>query len=36
MYGARLIAGMLIDYFTCIALKIVVLKIIVLIKKNEH
>ena len=26
MYGAQLIVGMLIDYFTCIALKIVVLE----------
>jgi len=24
MYGARLIVGMVIDYFTCIALKIIV------------
>ena len=33
MYGARLIVGMLIDYFTCIALKIIVIEMIALIKK---
>jgi len=33
MYGARLIVGMLINYFTCIALEIVVLEMILLIKK---
>ena len=33
MYGARLIVWMLIDYFTCIALKIIVLEMIALIKK---
>jgi len=33
MYGAPLIVGMLIDYFTCIALKIIVIEMIVLIKK---
>jgi len=36
MYSARLIVGMLIDYFTCIALKIVVLEMIVLIKKVNN
>jgi len=33
MYGARLIVGMLIDYFTYIALKIVVLEMTALLKK---
>ena len=33
IYSARLIVGMLIDYFPCIALKIVVLEMIALIKK---
>jgi len=33
MYGAQLIVGMLIDYFTRIALKIVLLEIITLIKR---
>jgi len=33
MYGAQLIVGMLIDYLTRIALKIVLLEIITLIKK---
>ena len=35
MYGARLIVAMLIDYFTCIALKIVVLEMIALIKNEQ-
>jgi len=33
LYHARLIVGMLINYFTCIALKIIVLEMIALIKK---
>ena len=33
IYSAWLIVGMLIDYFPCIALKIVVLEMIALIKK---
>jgi len=36
LYHARLIVGMLIDYFTCIALKIVVLETIALIKKKNN
>ena len=35
MYGARLIVGMLIDYLTCIASKIVVLEMIALIKNEQ-
>jgi len=35
LYHARLIVGMLIDYFTCIALKIVVLEMIALIKNEQ-
>ena len=33
IYSARLMVGMFIDYFSCIALKIVVLEMIALIKK---
>ena len=36
MYGARLIVGMLTNYFTCIALKIVVYEMIALIKKSRN
>jgi len=35
MYGTQLIVGMLINYFTCIALKIVVLEMIALIKNEQ-
>jgi len=35
MYGAPLIVGMLIDYLTCIASKIVVLEMIALIKNEQ-
>ena len=35
MYGARLIVGMLTNYFTCIALKIVVYEMIALIKNEQ-